>query len=432
MNPEVCFITKVIETEGMSQAMRLGAKLEHFLGYSNVWNWVLDFYEDNGYTPKLPTITDVFNDFVPEQCPEQLDFYFSEMLWRRDKARYIEYVKELTTSLKEEDRIKPVDLTSNLYKQVICSRGGSKDIDSEEEIKNAEDTIAYLKDYFKSCYPTGFERADIEFGGWGKGEFVGLMGPPYVGKTWVLLNSIDAAIRAGYKTLLVSCEMSPSRVWYRYLAYHLRIPAKRMLQGRLTDQEINDVKSKLDTIRNDGKLIIVPPSSVSGGAMDAIRRKVYEYSPDVVYIDSWKMLDPKTLYSSRWERLTELAEETKYFALEMDIPVVVTHHVGREGSKRKQGARFEDVSGSFDILGYLDICAFVASNDELRQKKQVGLLFRKVRDFEPFSFTMTFEINEGKPMKMAEKVWVLETAQREKGDFLSDSEVDNIVEEGFF
>jgi hypothetical protein len=112
--------------------------------------------------------------------------------------------------------------------------------------------------------------------------------------------------------------------------------------------------------------------------------------------------------------------------LETGVPVVITHQMGRAGGERRKGARLSDIAGSYNIVGWLDVALVLMMNDTLKRTSELGVLVRKIRDFDPMSFTVKLNVNEGEPMKVVRSRWIIEDAVEGRGERLSDDELDSL------
>jgi replicative DNA helicase len=333
-------------------------------------------------------------------------------------------------ALKNKDGDEAQKLTESLYRSVVYNPSERVDIIGSDEIPKTPEFLKQLELDFNTSIASGFNVVDEEIGGWRNGQFIAIIAPTYSGKTWLLLQSVLGASRSGCKSLVFSGEMPKEEVWSRLLCLHFGLPVKRALQGRLSEKEKKAVKKDIESGSFKGDIIVMSAGQDAEGP-DIIRRKILQYSPDVVFVDSWYALLPReSERSARWERLADLAASFKRMALDLGVPIIVTHQMGRQGAERTKGARLTDVAGSFDLIGWLDIAIVPVLNDDLKKTREIGVIVRKVRNFDPFSFTLKFNVNDGEPMEVSKEAWILEDAQKFSPAGLSDEEIDSLARQG--
>lgn len=425
-DPEIHLVSKAL-AGCFGEIVLLGVTEDHFSRYKYVWKWLSDFESKYKKTPDVATFKEAFPEVGLLVSNEPVEHYIDMLQWSLERKEYVNYVDKLNVILKKRDRLGARELTTDLYRKVAYDVSEDKDIVGSLNIHDSYKFIRGIESNFTTLVPTGFSVADSEIGGWGNGEFIAYLAPPYSGKSWLLLNSAVSAVKSGRKVMVLSGEMPDDKVWLRFLCLYFGLPAKRAQQGRLTDVE----KRKLRKGAKEnlpGDIVIINGYNLTG--TDLLRRKVLQYSPDLLLVDSWYSLINDNRGRARWEELSSLASEFKKMAMDLNIPVIVTHQMGRAGAERAKGARLSDVSGSFDLIGWLDVAIVAVLNDDLRKSKELGLIFRKARYFDPFSFTVKFNVNDGEEMVSSRDTWMLEDSGRPKSG-ISDEELDYLTKSAY-
>lgn len=428
LDPELAIINKAI-SGGMNELRLTGINHLYFRRYPHIWRWIESFFDKRKKTPEIATVTEQFPDLLILPTPEPVEYYVGRLLDSIKRAEYVEYVDKLNSALKVRDMDAARSLTVGLYSSVAFNSAETGDLVGSETLGKTMSLIKGAEKSFQSAITTGLTAANEEIGGWYPGEFCAYIGPPYSGKSWVMINNAVSCVKAGQRVVLASGEMPPEQVWMRFLSLYFNLPAKRVRQGRLTDTEKRDLRRLLKETTMPGEIYVPRLFDVSG--TDLLKRKIYQYGPDVVFVDSWySLVDTRSRYA-RWEELANLASDFKKMALDMRIPIVITHQMGRQGAERQRGAKLSDIAGSFDIIGWLDVCAVVVLNDELRKTREMGLIFRKVRDLDPFSFTVRFNVNSGEPMETQKETWVLEEVGKSSPVGMSEEDLDQLARSSY-
>lgn len=423
MDPEIAIINKAI-SGGMNELRLTGINHLYFKRFEHIWRWVESFFEKHKKTPDISTATEQFPDLIILPTPEPVEHYITRLTDSIKRAEYVEYVDKLNAALKIRDMEAARSLTTGLYTSVAFSSTETGDLVGSEHISKTMSLVKGAEKAFQSAITTGLGVADESIGGWYPGEFIALIGPPYSGKSWLMINNAVQCVKSGGKVILASGEMPPNQVWMRFIALYFGLPAARVRQGRLTDTEKRDLRKVVKETVMPGEIYI--PKLFDTNGTDLLRRKIYQYNPDIVFVDSWYSLVNSRKGTARWEELANLASDFKQMALDMNIPIVISHQMGRAGAERTKGARLTDIAGSFDIISWLDIAMVVVLNDELRKTRELGLIARKVRDGDPFSFTVRFCVNDGEPITTQKESWVLEEISKSSPVGLSDDDLDQL------
>lgn len=425
MDPEAAAINKAI-SGGYGELMVLGVNENQFYRWRSVWKWLNEFHNKYGKTPESITLSETFPDFPLVDTPERVSHYVDQLVFYNNKKAYVAYVDKLNVALKNKDQELAATLTESLFSQVVYHTSERRDLVGSEQISDAHNFVRKEEQNFSNALTSGFSVIDEEIGGWRPGELIAFIAPTYSGKTYLLLQSAKEAVKTGHKILVLSCEMMPEIVWLRFLCLWFGLPVKRAMQGRLTDNEKKKLKRVIKEGNFPGDIVILRGHDLKGTQL--VRRKILQYSPDAVYIDSWYGL-AEGIHSNRqtWEQLSSLAADFKRLAIDMGIPIVLTHQMGRAGAERTKGARLTDVAGSFDLIGWLDVAAVPVLNDDLRRTRELGIIVRKARNFDPFSFTVKFNVNDGEPIETQREMWVVEDAQKGSTVGLSDEDLDMIT-----
>jgi len=425
MDPEVALINKLI-SGGYGEITVLGVDAAMFRKWRSVWKWTNEFVSKYGKTPEIITLKENFPEFPILDTPETVQHYLDELTFNNNKRTYIDYVDKLNIALKSRDNSAAAVLTESLFSQVVYSSAERRDIIGSAHIPKVLDFLKEEENAFSNALTTGFSVMDEEMGGWRPGELIAFIAPTYSGKTYLLLQSAMAAVRSGGRVLVLSCEMMPEIVWMRFLCLWFNLPMKRAMQGRLTENEKKRLKSAVKSEKFPGDIVILRGHDIKGTQL--VRRKILQYSPDAVYIDSWYGL-VEGVHSSRqtWEQLASLAGDFKRLAIDTGVPIILTHQMGRAGAERAKGAKLTDVAGSFDLIGWLDVAAVPVLNEELRRTRELGVIVRKARNYDPFSFTLKFNVNEGEPIETSKEMWIVEDAQKGSPVGLSDEDLESIT-----
>lgn len=193
---------------------------------------------------------------------------------------------------------------------------------------------------------SGLSLIDESHMGWLPGDMVGILARSGVGKTWFLIWQGVKAWLQGKRILLISTEMPESQISMRMdtmIAGHIGIPiSERLLKAGHPSQEA--AYTELSTsIANVGRWYTEDGSTLSGSiGLSDIRRRVFEFQPDVILVDGIGLLRYEGKSVQGWEQLKALSYDMKNYATAESLTILVTHQVVRNpgGGGKTRGSEF--------------------------------------------------------------------------------------------
>lgn len=179
-------------------------------------------------------------------------------------------------------------------------------------VTEALDDLLELNAAFKEdgLIPTGYPILDSYVHGIGPGEIGFIMGPPGAGKTTWLLNLATNNWIANHKVAYFSFEVKDIRLLNRLASNVTRIPHTQLKSNydEIRDEYVKtwgEVKEEI--IPLDPKNFHIKYFKASSVGVEEIRsyltylKSVYDFKPDVIYIDYLDKLAPPRSFSQRRE-----------------------------------------------------------------------------------------------------------------------------------
>lgn len=205
----------------------------------------------------------------------------------------------------------------------------------------------------------GVPELDAQFPGFQNAQLITLLGRAKANKTMFMLVSAfnawlgsDAVGRQAAidprRVMIVTTEITEDGIRDRLTAYGAGVNPSRLLASTEDHHVSKDDVKKIKRFWDDevvpvanGALQVVQPYgryTVADIAADAER-----VEPSIIYIDGFYFLtDPATgRTGTHWEAHDSLARELKALAMQLNVPIVVTHQV-REKQLGKAGGGIED------------------------------------------------------------------------------------------
>lgn len=212
---------------------------------------------------------------------------------------------------------------------------------------------------------TGFRELDEVLDGYGNGDLIVWVARPGRGKSWLLLNQCYAAWSAGYKPLYVSMEMGGVQNMRRLVGIHTGINPTFIRRGRIQSLFLPRFEQGLQELRDRPPLEMVTANF--SRSVEQIYSLVEEHHPDIVYIDAGYLLAPRKKRfgsSGRRETISDVIEELKELAVNINRPVVITVQFNRTAEhRRRAGAGASPISHlSLAEIGETDAIGQAASH----------------------------------------------------------------------
>ncbi len=200
--------------------------------------------------------------------------------------------------------------------------------------------------------------------------------------TWLLGIIAANLIRAGYKVLFLTKEMSPNQILKRMDAILAPVSYNRLKNGKLDKVEEETYKHYLETIapRFENKLSI---QLVLNGVNECIA-KVDAFQPDVLLVDGGYLMsegaDPED-----WKAVLSVWKAFKVMALSRKVPVIITSQLTDKGS----------IAYATSLKQYCDGIWVMKQDEVQRASKEISIETFKIRDGEHMPpFCMSWDFNE--------------------------------------
>lgn len=285
----------------------------------------------------------------------------------------------------------------SIKKRIVKKRGKLlKDVISDiwEDFERLQ---AADRDYIGVA--TGFADYDAQIGGMEKTDLIIFAGRPGMGKSSIVANiAVNVARRETENHVAYFLnEMSNKDTAWRALSRETGINSRLLKQPRrLTPAEVNRV------IAGFGRLSSLPinlddkPYNTGQlyAEVDWLQRT---WGVDLVIIDGLYRVPYRGHATQRWEQFGEMAQALKTMAIELDVPVLVTHQLNRELEKRQdKRPMMSDLAESGRIEQEADVITMLYRDayynpDTTLTPNAVELITVKNRDGQVGTVTMHFD-----------------------------------------
>lgn len=212
---------------------------------------------------------------------------------------------------------------------------------------------------------TGWDEVDAILDGYTNGDLYVWVARPGRGKSWLLLKQCHAAWMAGYKPLYVSMEMGGVQNMRRIVGIQTGINPNFIKRGRVQTLFMPVLERGVQELFEARPLPMVTANFHR--TVEQIESLVEEHTPDIVFIDAGYLLSPKKKRfgsGGRRESVSDVVEELKELATNINRPVVITVQFNRNAEhRRRAGAGGTPISHlSLAEIGETDVIGQAASH----------------------------------------------------------------------
>ena len=269
------------------------------------------------------------------------------------------------------------DIVSEVYEQVEALHESGSDI---------------------SGIPTGFIDFDHYSSGLHNSDMVVIAARPGMGKTaFVLGMAKNIAIKEKIPIAVFSLEMSKQQVAQRLMSAQSRIDLQRLRDGKIRENEWTRLASAIEKLA-ECKIYIDDSAFLT--VMDLrsrARMMASTFGIKLLVVDYLQLMQSTANYrGNKVLEITEISQNLKSIAKELNIPVIAVSQLSREVEKReKKRPQLSDLRESGSIEQDADMVAFIYRDeyyDEQSSKKgQAELIIAKHRNGPTGSVNLQFD-----------------------------------------
>ena len=371
-------INKVIQTQDPSIIINNALTEEHFPGYEQEFNFIVNHLQTYGNVPDKATFLDTFKEFslldVTESDKYLLDTLYEEYLYYKSVAvvqRVAELLKANANDAVEylHSQLPNLRVTTQTEGTDIISTAGER-YDVYESKKDAEEP------WFIT---TGFKELDDEINGWAKGEeYVVLFARTGEGKSWVLTKTLTHAWEIGNRVGYISPEMSPIKIGYRFDTLLKNFSNRNLVWAKDEPEYANYI----DDLKEQKRPFIVatPNDFQKKITVSKLRNFCQNHKLDILGIDGITYLTDERYKrgDNKTTSLTNISEDLISLSLELQIPILVVVQSNRQGVKEKDADGTPDLETIRDSDGIAHNATKVISLRQTGEGLEFGI--KKHRD----------------------------------------------------
>ena len=183
---------------------------------------------------------------------------------------------------------------------------------------------------------TGLKDLDRAISGLNKSDLILLAARPGMGKTSMALNILlDAGKKSGKKVAFFSLEMSREQLALRLIASECFIDNKKLVTGKLTEEDWESVAAAADSLSRS-TILIDDDSTVTVADINAKCRRVEDLGLVVIdYLQLMQSAGGKSRSGdNRQQIVSDISRSLKIMAQELNVPVLCLSQLSRANESR--------------------------------------------------------------------------------------------------
>ena len=344
-------LNKIISTKDISIITDNNLTIDYFLEYEDEYSFIKEHFDNYKNVPDTETFINKFPDFelleVNESDRYLVDAIREEYLYSKSVPVIKKAAELLKSDSNEASRYlqsELVNLTPNYITPYVDIIHSNSRVEMFEDKSNNKD---------KWFIPTGFEELDDIIYGWQCGEeFVVIFARTGIGKSWVLVKTVQHAWEIGKNVGYVSPEMSADKIGYRFDTLNNHFSNMALVRGDKSKVSIDEYRQYNEKLaeHNNSILVSTPMDFNKQVTVGKLRTFVQANNLDMLAIDGitymtderYKRGDNKTT------SLTNISEDLMELSCELKIPILVVVQSNRGGTE-KDTPDLEDIRDSDGI-----------------------------------------------------------------------------------
>jgi len=397
MNYEVRLLNAIIESKDYISSVNGGVE-NVFLEHRDIWNFIVNHYENHKRVPSKETIKQHHPDFEFISTPEPIEYYIDEAK-KESLAYQTRSIVSKAHSLISETGARQalsylMEETSKLYK----FSSNLKDTDLVGEWKERSEDLKERSKNKKEIQgiPSGINVIDKVFGGWQPGDFVVLLGWTGVGKSFIARLFAVNAWKAGYRPLIISLEMNKQQEGQR-LDTLLNNGEGHFTNSDLVkaNPAIIETYEKWAEATFTGKhaIHLVTSEGLETADQNMVQAKIDQYHPDIVILDYHGLFDDASGSRTETEKAKNLSKAFKRMAVKNNVPIVDVAAVTMADGHSERPPELEEVAWSKQLAYDADLV--LAIHREM-SSDLFQVVSRKVRRASHFGFYLRWNLETGK------------------------------------
>lgn len=365
MLTQLQFLNYLLKNKDSNLITVKGLTEDNFPNYKKEFNYIVNHIKKYGVVPDPTTFISVFPNFEIIELNESIDYILNELHREKSErllAKTFNKIRDLLVDGKTEEAM-------NLFITSAQNVSANKHLEAVNILTDIDDRyntyVDKCNDFSKYYISTGFKELDSILGGWDRyEEYATIAARSGIGKTWVMLKSITAAVDRGLNVGVFSGEMSVNKLAYRFDTLMSHISNGKLMHG---NEEVSNVYKKyLDNLKinHKGSLYVLTRDMIDGDAnVTALRGFIEKYNLDILFIDQMSLLDGDKYAKASYEKIAGISKEIKVLQVTKHIPIIMVSQQNRSSVNDGEYAGTQHIAGSDRLAQDSTVIIFLTQED---------------------------------------------------------------------
>lgn len=344
-------LNKVLTTKDISLLIDNNLTADYFVEYEPEYNFIMSHYDTYKNVPDTETFLSQFPDFellrVTESDRYLIDTLREEYLYSKSVPVIKKAAELLKADANEASRYlqsELINLTPNYTTPYVDI------IHSDNRVKVFAEKSENKESWF---IPTGFPELDDIVFGWQQGEeLVVIFARTGVGKSWVLVKSMQHAWEIGKNVGYISPEMSPDKIGYRFDTMNNHFSNMALVRGDKNSVSVDEYKAYSEELakHTNGFFVSTPKDFNNKVTVSKLRTFIVANKLDVLAIDGITYMSDERYKrgDNKTTSLTNISEDLMALSCELKVPILIVVQSNR-GGVEKDTPDLEDIRDSDGI-----------------------------------------------------------------------------------
>lgn len=366
MITQLQLINEILESKDYSIILENNITSEYFPDYQKEFTFINKHYLTYDQVPDKVTFLNAFPDFEIIQVTESKEYLVDE-IYREHNEKFLattfNRIKGLLMAGKTDDAM---NLFSNAA-QIASTKKHLDAVNILEDLSRYDSYIDRCNNIDRFYLTTGLRELDESLGGGidRENELGVIAARTGVGKSWMLIKMVTAAVKRGLTVGLFSGEMSVSKVGYRFDSLMSGVSNSGLVHGNISVE--SNYRAYLDSLKDTykGKLFIMTRDMVDGSCgVTALRGFVEKYNLDILFIDQLSLLDDDHNAKQPNERMADISKDLKVLQVTKKIPIISASQQNRTAVDEDGLAGTEHIAVSDRVSQDASFVIFLSMKDD--------------------------------------------------------------------
>lgn len=233
-----------------------------------------------------------------------------------------------------EDPAAVANWIDSQLRTVTARESGGDTVSLSQAAHSAIDRIEVASQRSQSLgIPTGLISVDESMGGMYPGELAILAARPSIGKSALAAQIAMHNARRKRPVMFASLEMTSHDIALRAVAGHTGIDGRELRAGRITPEERSNARSYAASIASTPFYLWSARAATVAKIRAAVRVQMATQGVSLLVVDYLGLVHATDRRKARWEQITEVSNDLKSLALELEIPVLALCQLNREAER---------------------------------------------------------------------------------------------------